>query len=82
MKITFFISLLAIISCEQINSTKCKLELYQSWNGLNIKIISKELMPKKARIIYPKQIVTMDFVEDRINFYVNEKSIIKSISCG
>lgn len=82
MKLLVLILIIIVNSCNQITNTDCNLEQYNSWIGLDINLIGKDKLPKKSRIIYPNQPITFDFVEDRINFKVSKKSIIKSISCG
>lgn len=39
-------------------------------------------LPSPVRIIGPDDIVTLDYREDRLNFYIDESDRIRRITCG
>ena len=44
--------------------------------------LERVLIMDMVRVIRPNDMVTMDFREERINFYINEAELISDIRCG
>jgi hypothetical protein len=44
--------------------------------------LERVLIMDMVRVIRPDDMVTMDYRENRINFYVNEAGLISDIRCG
>lgn len=59
----------------------CDLTSYASLRGLSIAAVTLPADPK-IRVIMPDDIVTMDFVPDRVNILVDAQGTIDEISCG
>jgi len=60
----------------------CNAAKMQSHLGKPVSSLETTLLLQPVRIIRPDQAVTMDFLENRINFIADADDIITSISCG
>lgn len=44
--------------------------------------LERVLILRQVRVIWPRDVVTQDSKPERINFYISEDAIIRSITCG
>lgn len=45
-------------------------------------MVSRDQLPKKCRVIPPGSVVTMDWVEDRLNVHLNSEGKITKVKKG
>lgn len=50
--------------------------------GQDITVLETQFVRQPVRMIRPDTMVTTDFIENRLNFYLNDKDQIESIACG
>lgn len=63
-------------------STPCDPSLYVHMIGSDAEALTKMALPKRHRIVKPGRMMTMDFLEDRVNFFVGPNGTIDRITCG
>lgn len=83
------IFLLALASCTEavppvppISEDTCNAARYTDLIGQDATALEKIMLLGKVRVIRPGQAVTMDFLQDRVNFVIDEGNDIASIRCG
>ena len=50
--------------------------------GADARALERELILRQVRVIRPGQAVTMDYREERLNFWIAPDGTIRRISCG
>jgi hypothetical protein len=68
-------------------AAECRAENAQSLVGqsatpANVELARQRAGARTARVLKPGQMVTMEFIEGRLNIYVDEKNAITRIACG
>lgn len=59
----------------------CQAARFQGLVGQPRAVIDSMKLPGSARVIGPKDAVTMDFRADRLNFEIDDKALIAKIGC-
>lgn len=60
----------------------CGAEALQSMVGSSAKVLETMRFGTTTRIIRPGMAVTMDYIAERLNIYINDKEVIERVSCG
>lgn len=60
----------------------CQAANYANLVGLDATALERTLLLGKVRVIRPGDLVTMDFLSDRINFMIDADNRIATINCG
>ena len=60
----------------------CESANYEHLIGQDKNALNAMKLPKNTRIIAFDMAITMDYNENRLNFYLDEQENIKQISCG
>lgn len=62
--------------------TTCKSGEYTYLIGRNKSALDSITLPEPTRILHPGMAMTMDYLEGRLNFYLDKKGKIMKLSCG
>lgn len=50
--------------------------------NINVNCIKQSSLPKNTRIINPNSMITMEFIKDRINLYIDNHNIVIKQTIG
>ncbi len=74
-------ALLGIAACAPQTEETCDLESYRGFLGASLAAVTFPADPN-LRLIMAGDIVTMDFVPDRVNIHVDDNGRIHDLTCG
>jgi len=60
----------------------CGMERYQSLIGQSTDAVEAAAMPERARVICQGCMVTMDYVENRLNIWLDGDGNVERLTCG
>jgi len=63
-------------------TTACKPDSYADLIGQDGSVLDDMELPPRTRILRPGMMMTMDYFEGRLNFYLDASGKIERISCG
>ena len=63
-------------------TTACKPDNYADLIGQDGSVLTDMELPPRTRILRPGMMMTMDYFEGRLNFYLDASGKIERISCG
>ncbi|KAJ3039159.1 hypothetical protein HDV00_012565 [Rhizophlyctis rosea] len=46
------------------------------------KIFTKDDLPQPSRVLYPGDMMTAEYVEDRLNVHVNDDGVVQQVTLG
>jgi len=94
--IAFSVSMLGLVACtapnakpvetpippKAVNGQTCNASKIQTFVGQPLSSAEKTLLLQPVRVIRPNQMVTMDYLEGRLNILVDENELIRRVYCG
>ena len=81
------LALLALAACQEdddarvVNDT-CGASAWVELIGDHRDVLEGADLPERVRVIGPTDMVTTDYLEERVNFYLDEDRVITRIECG
>lgn len=64
------------------SATACSADSYAHLIGQDGSVLDSMELPKRTRILHPGMMMTMDYIESRVNFFLDKSGKIERISCG
>lgn len=63
-------------------ASQCGANSHQNLVGTLAASLDRSALPKLSRVINPDSVVTMDYRQDRLNVYVDDKGKVDRVNCG
>ncbi|PCH95989.1 MAG: hypothetical protein COB84_05405 [Rhodobacteraceae bacterium] len=65
-----------------IKDVACKADEFSKYIGQHRSVLEGITLPPRTRVLRPGALVTMDYIESRLNIHLNGQGIIVKLKCG